>query len=204
MADLPETFKALLLKLGITDRQNFIDQQDFCFHVSGYGKGEAYVHAARVAFYRGVDELLDLGERDDLIQFARDLRLFHAQDGAIQEDVVAAGQFRVKPGSDFEERSHAPPDIHAAQRRFGDAGENFQQRALAGAVSADDADYFSALDFERYVFQGPDCGLFSATVRDRGVPGSLAQAPERRGYGVGDHIAKRFVGLAFSDLVLLG
>ena len=43
----------------------------------------------------------------------------------------------------------------------GDAGEDFQQGAFAGAVAADDADDFALFDFEIYVAERPE------VVRDR-------------------------------------
>ena len=56
----------------------------------------------------------------------------------------------------------AHPHGQSAQRlgpaagRLGDAGEDLEQRALAGAVAADDADDLAALDLEGDVAQGPD------------------------------------------------
>ena len=44
----------------------------------------------------------------------------------------------------------------AALGRLGDAREDLEQRALAGAVAADDADDLAALDFEGDVTEGPE------------------------------------------------
>ena len=71
--------------------------------MGGDGEGEADVHARGVALDRGVEEFLDLGEGDDLVEFAADLGAGHAEDGAVQVDVLAAGQFGVKAGADFEQ-----------------------------------------------------------------------------------------------------
>ena len=40
----------------------------------GDGERQPHVHAAGVALHRRVDELLDLGEGDDLVELAADLR----------------------------------------------------------------------------------------------------------------------------------
>ena len=49
-------------------RQNLVDEQDLGLEVRGDGEGEAHVHAARVALHRRVDEALDPGEVDDLVE----------------------------------------------------------------------------------------------------------------------------------------
>ena len=41
-------------------------------------------------------------------------------------------------------------------RGFGNAREDFQQRALPCSVAADDADDFTMLNVEADVFEGPD------------------------------------------------
>src|SRR5438309_1826477 len=109
---------------------------------------QAHVHAARVPLDRGINELLHLGEGYDLVELAGDLRLLHAQDGAVQENVVPTRQLGMESGSDFEQRSYAAPDLYTAPGGLGDAGQNLQQRALARAIAADDPDHFSALDLE--------------------------------------------------------
>ena len=90
------------------------------------------------------------------------------------------------------------PSVGSVMRR-----QNLQQRALAGTVAADDADHFAALDFERDVLQRPDCGLIMAAISVGRMLRSRAQAAKGRGHRVRDHVADRFVGLAFSDLVPL-
>src|SRR5947199_4061003 len=112
----------------------------------GHSEGHAHVHAARVALDWGIDELLHLGEGYDLVELAGDLRLLHAQNGAVQENIVAARQLGMESGSDFEQRAYAAPDIYTALGRLGDAGQNLQQRALARTVPADYPHPFSPLD----------------------------------------------------------
>ena len=70
----------------------------------------------RVALDRRVEELLDLGERDDFVELAADLGAGHAQDGAVEKDVLPAGQLGMKAGADFEQAGHAAVDFDAARR----------------------------------------------------------------------------------------
>ena len=59
---------------------------------------------------------IDLGERDDRVELGEDLGAFHPEDGAIQQDVLAAGQLRVEPGADLEQRADAAAQLHLARR----------------------------------------------------------------------------------------
>ena len=65
--------EALLLERGVADREHLVDEEDLGLEVRGDGEREAQVHAARVALHRRVDEPLDLGERDDLVELRDDL-----------------------------------------------------------------------------------------------------------------------------------
>ena len=42
------------------------------------GEGEAHVHARGIVLYRGVQELLHLGERHNFVEFALDIAAGHA------------------------------------------------------------------------------------------------------------------------------
>ena len=106
-------------------------------------KARRTLHAAGVALDGGVDELLDAGEVDDLVEFAVDFGARHAEDGAVEVDVFAAGEFGVEAGADFEQGADAAVDFDVAGGGRGDAGEDLEQGAFAGAVAADDADDFA-------------------------------------------------------------
>ncbi len=67
----------------------------------------------RVALHRRVDELLDLRERDDLVELARDLARAHAQDRAVQEDVLAPGQLGMEAGADLQQAADPAADLGA-------------------------------------------------------------------------------------------
>ena len=57
--------------------------------------------------------------------------------------------------ADFEQRAEPAVEVHLPAGRLGDAGENFQQRALARAVAPDDADNLAPVDVEGNVLQRP-------------------------------------------------
>ena len=148
--------QTFLLKLRITDRQHLVDDQDLRLQMRRDGEGQAHIHSATVALDRRVEEFLDLGKGDDLIELARDLLPAHAEDRAIQEDVLATGQFGVKAGADLEQAADAAAQPHPPLGRLGDAAEDLEQRALAGSVAADDADDLALLDLEADILQRPE------------------------------------------------
>ncbi len=125
----------------------------------GDREGETHVHAARIPFHRRVDELGDLGEGDDLVELAADLGAAHAEDGAVEEDVLAARELGMEAGADLEQRGDAAAQAGAAGGGLGDAGKDLEERGLARAVAADDADDLAGRDIERDVAEGPELGL---------------------------------------------
>ena len=155
--DLVHLRQRLALEGGVADREHLVDEQDLRLEVGGDGEGEPHRHAARVALDRRVEEALDVGERDDLVEAAADLGAAHAEDRAVEEDVLAPGQLRVEAGADLEQRADPAGHLGPAGARLGDPREDLQQRALAGAVVADQADDFAVRrSSKRDVAQRPE------------------------------------------------
>ena len=63
--------QALLLEFRVADGEHLVDQQDLGFEVGRDGERQAHVHAARVALDGRVEETLDTGELDDLVELRR-------------------------------------------------------------------------------------------------------------------------------------
>src|SRR5277367_5851574 len=127
--------KAFLLKLGIADRQHLVDNQNFRLQMRGNGKCKSNVHAGGVPLDGRIEKPFHVGEGDDFIELPPDLALLHPQDRAVEEDVLAAGQFLVESRSDFQKARHAPLKLDSSLRRFGDSAQYFEKRALASAVA---------------------------------------------------------------------
>ncbi len=81
--------QALALEAHIAHGQHFVHYQDLRVQVGSHREGQAYVHAAGVALDRGVQEAADLAELHDLVELTLDLGPGHAQDGSVQQDVLA-------------------------------------------------------------------------------------------------------------------
>ncbi len=146
----------LLLELRVADGQDLVDHQNLGLQVSGDGEAEPHLHAGGVAFDGSVNIALAAGEIDDFVEFAVDLAPGHAHDGAVHVDVLAACHFRVEPSAHLEQRGDPPADVDLADGGRGDAREELQQRALARAVLADDADHIALFHAEIDVPQRPD------------------------------------------------
>src|SRR5262249_51075204 len=125
---------------GIAYGQDFVEEQNFRFEVRRDRKCQAHIHAAAVSFDRRIDKSFKLREGDDLVEFAGDFAAAHAQDRTVGIDIFAAREFGMESCSDFEQAADPSADLHPPSRRFGDAGEYFEQSAFSSAVAPDDAD----------------------------------------------------------------
>ena len=66
------------------------------------------VLAGAVVLHLVVDERLELGEGDDVVEVALSLAAAQAEDGRVQEDVLAAGQLAVEAGPELQQRGDPP------------------------------------------------------------------------------------------------
>ena len=89
---------------------------------------------------------------------AQHLAPAEAEHRAVQEDIVLPGELGIEARSHLDQGGDVAADRHLAGRRGIDPGQEPQQRALAGAVAADDAHAVAGLDLERDVAQGPELG----------------------------------------------
>ena len=76
LAELVETLEREGL---VADGQHLVDEQHVGIDVNRHGEAQPHVHAGRVGLDRRVDEVLELGELDDLVEALRDLALREAR-----------------------------------------------------------------------------------------------------------------------------
>ena len=122
----------------------------------GDREAEPHLHAARIELHLPVDRVLELRERDDVVEPAGDLARLQPDQRAVQEDVLPTGEVRVDAGPHLDQRAHPPGDIRRAPP-YGihDPRQDLQQRGLAGAVRADETDGLARLRSELDVAEGP-------------------------------------------------
>src|SRR5439155_17915780 len=102
--------------------------------MGGDREGESHVHPARVPLHRRIDEALDPGEVDDFVELPPDFPSLHPQDRAIEEDVLASAELRMKTGSDLHQAAHTAAALSLAAGRRPGPGQDLEQRRLAGTV----------------------------------------------------------------------
>src|SRR5690606_12114236 len=119
---------------------------------------------------RRVDELLEPRELDDAVEALVDLALRHPEDAAVEVDVLPAGQLRVEPGPQLEQRRDLAVHRDAAPVRPVDPRHALEQRALARAVVADEAEGLALGHLERHAVERPELL----------VDGALEAAEDRR------------------------
>ena len=164
VAHLP---KAFLLETDIADGKNFVHEKDFRLEMGGDSEGQADVHAGRIVLHGRINEFFEFGKGHDFVELADDLGFAHAQDGAGEEGVFAAGKLGMKAGAHFKERADAAMNLRPAGGGASDSGEDFEKSGLTGAVAADEAKHFAFFHFQGNIFQGPEgFFLFSAQRRD--------------------------------------
>src|SRR5215207_8480741 len=156
LLELADLVQALALERLVAHGQDLVDEQDVGADVDGHGEPEAHVLAGAVVLDLVVDEGLELGEGDNLVEVALGLAAAQAEDGRVQVDVLAAGQLAVEAGPQLQQRGDAAPDADRPGGRGQDAGQHLQQRRLARAVGADQPDGLAGPDLQIHVAQGPE------------------------------------------------
>ena len=104
----------------------------------------------------------------------------------------------MEAGADFQEAADSAVNDRSAGGWLGDAGEDLQEGALAGAVSADDADDLAWLDPEGDIPERPE-GVVAVGGR-----AEVADSAEGRLESIHEGFAEGPIGLGLqADLVLL-
>src|SRR5581483_4092264 len=122
LRDVAHLAEALALKLGVPNGDDLVNEQDLRLEMRRDCERETDLHAARVALHGRVEEAGDARELDDLVKAAHDLGAAHAEDGPVQENVLAAGQLRVEAGPDLEQRADSSAQRHLPLGRLSDTG----------------------------------------------------------------------------------
>ena len=155
----------------------------------------------RVVLHLVVDELLELGEFDDLVESAADLLARQPEQRPVQEDVVAPGQLGLEPCAELQHRRHLASHDDLAGGRLQDSGDALEQGRLARAVAAEDPDRLTRTDLRTDVPEAPRTPrtgrarratrVLSATSTSRGRGGTLGDVLDLNG---GAHRASELLG----------
>src|SRR5207247_3580253 len=122
---------------------------------------------------RLIEEGADAREVDDAVEARVDLAPREAEHDAVDVDVLAPGDLRMKARAELDERGDAAVHADAPRGRLEDAGDELQQRRLPGAVAPDDAEGLAAIDGERHLLhrrQGRLGGELEIALEQRAFP----------------------------------
>ena len=118
-------------EIGVAHRERLIHEEHLGIHVDGNGESQPHCHAARIRLHRLVDEISDLGELFDCLVAAVDFAFGEAEDGGVQINIVATGEFGVEARAQFEQRGDASVDSDFARGGLCNPGDELQGGALA-------------------------------------------------------------------------
>src|SRR5688572_19633851 len=103
----------------------------------------------------------------DGIQLIFDLRTFHAQNAAIQENILTTTQFGMKARTYFQQIRYPATTNYFTGGRRGDLAENFEKGRFSSAVLADDPDRVSWHHIEANVFERPELFVSGSRFQKR-------------------------------------
>ena len=158
--------EAFLLEGRVAHGEHLIHDENVGLQVRRHGKGQPHIHAAGISFDRRIDELSDFGELHDPVELLGHLGARHAEDGAVEINVLAAGQLAVETGADLEQTGQLSAQTELSARRCCDLADHFEQGRFARAVATDDSDYLALIDRKRDVAKSPE-GFAGGVVRFR-------------------------------------
>src|SRR6516165_259229 len=142
-------------KFRIADGQGLIDDQDIGVGMGADRECETCRHAARIHFQGLMEESANVGEGGYVGQSFFYGRALHAEDRAADQGIFPAGQFVIETCAECENWRHPAVDRYAPMRRTGDSAKDLQERGLASAIGADNAQFLTAMNLEGDVSQHP-------------------------------------------------
>src|SRR5690606_1916493 len=97
---------------------------------------------------RCVNELFHFREVDNFVKTGFNFPFLHSKDRAIQENILASSQFRVKACANFKQRADPAAQFAVTFGWVSDTGENLQQSALPSSVSTNYAQCLTLFDIK--------------------------------------------------------
>ena len=139
---------AFLGEGGVADGEDFVDEHHVGVGFDHDREREADHHSRGVVLQFEVDEFPQLGEVQHGVQASPGFAASEAHHDAVELDVLAGGQLGVEADAELDERRQPaghpdPPGVGAV-----DAGQHFEQRALARPVTTDDPEELALVHLE--------------------------------------------------------
>src|SRR4029077_17327287 len=119
--------EAFFLEFEVTDREDFVNEENFRLEMRGNGESEAHLHSSAEIFQRRIQIPLDAGKCHNGILLLIYLPFAHPQNRTAQIYIFAPGQFGMESSADFKQASHAAAYFGKPSGRTSDAREQFKQ-----------------------------------------------------------------------------
>ena len=103
LTDLPDTALGTVTELLVTDVERLVDDEDLVLHRGRNRELQTLGHTRGVSAHRQVDEVLEPGELDDVVELLVDLVTGEPQSQGSENDVASTGEIRNQCGTDTEE-----------------------------------------------------------------------------------------------------
>ena len=135
--DLLDAGHRLGLERRIADGEGFVHDQDVGLDVHLHGEREPQGHARTVGLDRLFDVIADVGEGDDVVHDRVDAGALKAEDGAVDVDVLAAGQFRIEAGAQLQQVGEVGANEGPLQKADVEHADALAVRPEQGLVAGD-------------------------------------------------------------------
>ena len=154
---------------------------------------------------RRVDEFAHSREIDDVVETGLDLIRRHPEEGGVCVNVFTARERGAEADAELDQRRGRAADRDPAGIRLQQSAEQFQQRALARSVGADDGQRLAGAEIEADVLQRGEFagrGSLGAPARPQNLARDILESIAQRAFQVP---AKAFRhALHLDDLVVSG
>src|SRR5699024_21273 len=139
LADRPDPALRTVTELLVADVERLVDDEDLVLDRGRDRELQPLGHPRGVRAHRQVDEVLEPGELDDVVEYLFHLRAGQPQGEGYDDEIAGTGEVRDERGTDTKE-VRPRLRIDRALRGRGQPGDRAHERGFAGAVGADDAD----------------------------------------------------------------
>ena len=112
-----ELLVALLLEGGVAHGEHLVDDEHVGVDLDRGGEGQPDMHARRVVLELEVDELLELREREDLVEARDGLAPGEPEHRCVDDHVVARRQLRIEADAELDEGREPAATSDRAGRR---------------------------------------------------------------------------------------
>ena len=106
--------KAFGLKLGITNGQRFVNDQNIRIRLCLHSESKSDTHAARIRFNRLVDEISDARKIKNTVETLLDLLIGKSEQCAVHINIFTPSEFRIETRAKFQQRGDAPVGLYTA------------------------------------------------------------------------------------------